>query len=74
MHTQSARRRILAALLLPFVLLLASCGRVNADYEIKNADRIDLTLDFAISTEVLDELATFGESYDSPEEFCSGSD
>lgn len=65
MNTITWRRRLAAALLLPFLLVLAGCGRLHADFEINDVDSIDLTLDFAVDS-------TYIESeYSSAEEMCS---
>ena len=67
MNTISARRRLLAALVLPFVLLLAGCGRLSADFDIKDVDTIAIAMDFGLDKNVLE---TMGESFDSPDAMC----
>ncbi|HIY23388.1 MAG TPA: hypothetical protein H9837_03635 [Candidatus Brachybacterium merdigallinarum] len=71
MHTISRRRRLAAILLLPFMLLLAGCGRIVGEFEVRNVDTMYVSLDYAIDTEVIDELGSYGTDMGStPEEFC----
>ncbi|MFC7456977.1 LppM family (lipo)protein [Brachybacterium sp. GCM10030267] len=67
MNTISARRRLIAVFVLPFVLLLAGCGRLHADYEIQDVDTMNVSVDFGIESELIE-----GE-YASAEEMCSDS-
>jgi hypothetical protein len=72
MHTISRRRRLAAILLLPFMLLLAGCGRFVGEFEVRDVDTLHVSLDYAIETEVIDELSSYGSDMGStPEEFCS---
>lgn len=63
----SRRKRIAALVLLPFVLLLAGCGRLSADFEIKDVDTLEISMDLAIESSFLDEM---GQSFDSPQAMC----
>lgn len=65
MHTISARRRLTALLVLPFLLLLAGCGRMYADFEVQDVDTIELNLDIGIDPQYLEGL------YGSAEEMCT---
>ncbi|WP_114856454.1 hypothetical protein [Brachybacterium sp. YJGR34] len=65
MNSISTRRRIAALLLLPFVLVLAGCGKFHAQFDIQDADTIDVSYDLAIDTMYLEGL------YSSAEEFCT---
>ncbi|GAA1483544.1 LppM family (lipo)protein [Brachybacterium fresconis] len=67
MNTISARRRLIAVLVLPFVLLLSGCGRLSADFDIKDIDTIALSMDFGLDKNVLEKM---GESFDSPDAMC----
>ncbi|WP_246956114.1 hypothetical protein [Brachybacterium sp. Marseille-Q7125] len=62
--TSSVRRRIAALLLLPFLLVMAGCGKFHADFEIKDAETIEFALDVAVDEEMLAGL------YSSAEDFC----
>lgn len=61
----SIRRRILAVLLLPFLMVLAGCGKFHADFDIKDADTINVVYDFAMDEEFAAGL------YSSAEEMCT---
>ncbi|MDN5686447.1 MAG: hypothetical protein L0G94_07145 [Brachybacterium sp.] len=67
MNTISARHRLIAVLVLPFVLLLSGCGRLSADFDIKDIDTIALSMDFGLDKSVLEKM---GESFDSPDAMC----
>lgn len=68
MDTITSRgKRIAALVLLPFVLLLAGCGRLSADFEIKDVDTLEISMDLAIESSFLDEM---GQSFDSPQAMC----
>ncbi|GAA1490888.1 LppM family (lipo)protein [Brachybacterium sacelli] len=64
MNTISARRRLLAVLVLPFVLLLAGCGRLYADYEIQDADTMNLAFDIGFQSSYAE------QQFDSAEALC----
>lgn len=66
MTSTTWRRRLSAALLLPFLLLAAGCVRVDADFDVKSAELINLSLDFAIEKEYVE------GTYSSAEELCNG--
>lgn len=71
MHTISRRRRLAAILLLPFMLLLAGCGRIVGEFEVRDVDTLYVSLDYAIDTSVIEELNTYGSDMgETPEEFC----
>jgi hypothetical protein len=59
-------RRLGAALLLPFVLLLAGCGKLTADFDIKDENSYDLKLDFALDKSIAQDQLMIG----SADEFC----
>lgn len=64
MNTISARRRLLAVLVLPFVLLLAGCGRLYADYEIQDADTMNLAFDVGFQSSYAE------QQFDSADALC----
>ena len=45
MKTISARRRLYALLVIPFVLLLAGCGKMHAEFEVKDVDSMQVSFD-----------------------------
>ncbi|WP_394216487.1 LppM family (lipo)protein [Brachybacterium vulturis] len=53
MNSISTRHRLLAVLLLPFLMVLAGCGKLHADLEIQDVDTINLSYDLAIDKDVL---------------------
>lgn len=61
----SIRRRIVAVLLLPFLMVLAGCGKFHADFDIQDADTINVSYDFAMDEEFAEGL------YSSAEEMCT---
>ncbi|GAA4521886.1 hypothetical protein GCM10023160_09450 [Brachybacterium paraconglomeratum] len=61
----SIRRRIVSVLLLPFLMVLAGCGKIHADFDIQDADTINVTFDFAMDEEFAAGL------YSSAKELCS---
>lgn len=63
----SRRRRFAAALLLPFVLLLAGCGRLTADFEITSVDEISVAMDIGIDETY---LSMMGGTYASAQDLC----
>lgn len=63
MNTISRRRRLLAALVLPFLLVLAGC-RFHADFEINDVDSMNVTMDLGIDTEFI------ADTYGSAVEMC----
>lgn len=64
MTSISNRRRLLAVLLLPFLMVLAGCGKLHADFEIQDVDTINATFDLAIDTEYAE------TTWDSAEALC----
>lgn len=64
MLTTTRRRRLMAVLAMPLIVLLAGCGRFTADFEIQNVDTMQLNLDVGIETSWIE-----GE-FASPEEMC----
>ena len=52
MTSISTRRRIVAVLLLPFLMILAGCGKLHAEFEIQDVDTINVSYDFALDEEV----------------------
>ncbi|ATG50981.1 hypothetical protein CFK38_05125 [Brachybacterium vulturis] len=48
MNSISTGRRLIAVLLLPFLMVLAGCGKLHADLEIQDVDTINLSYDLAI--------------------------
>src|SRR5699024_4888270 len=50
MLTATWRRRLLAVLTLPLLVLLAGCGRFTADFEIQDVDTMQVELDIGIET------------------------
>lgn len=68
MNSISTRRRLVAVLLLPFLMVLAGCGKLHADFEITDADTVNAVFDIAVDAE-------FAEgTWDSAETFCSEMD
>ena len=65
MTTISWRRRLVALLLLPFMMLLAGCGKLHADFDIQDAETINLSFDFSIDEEYI------GTTFTSADEMCS---
>ncbi|MDN6329339.1 MAG: hypothetical protein L0J84_08355 [Brachybacterium sp.] len=65
MHSISTRRRLVAVLLLPFLMVLAGCGKLHADFEIKDADTVNTVFDIAVDTEFAEGV------WNSAESFCS---
>jgi hypothetical protein len=59
-------RRLGAALLLPVVLLLAGCGKLTADFDIKDENSYDIDLDFALDKSIAQDQLMIS----SPDEFC----
>ncbi|MDN5899087.1 MAG: hypothetical protein L0H74_03375 [Brachybacterium sp.] len=65
MNSISTRRRLIAVLLLPFLMVLAGCGKLHADLDIQDIDTINVSYDLAIDEEFTDGV------YDTAEEMCS---
>jgi hypothetical protein len=65
MTSISRRRRLLALLLVPFMMVLAGCGKLHADFEIQDAETINVSFDFAIDEEFA------SASFDSADEMCT---
>lgn len=65
MTSISRRRRLLALLLVPFMMVLAGCGKFDATFEIQNADTINVTMDVGLDTSII------GSEYSSAEEMCA---
>lgn len=64
MNSISWRRRLVAVLLLPFLMVLAGCGKLHADFEIQDAENVKVSFDVAMDTQ-------FAEgTWDSAEDFC----
>jgi len=64
MKTISARRRLYALLVLPFVLLLAGCGKMHAEFEVKDVDTMQVSFDMGFKP-------SFVESeYDNAQAMC----
>ncbi|MGP9603601.1 MULTISPECIES: LppM family (lipo)protein [unclassified Brachybacterium] len=61
----SIRRKIVAVLLLPFLMVLAGCGKFHADFDIQDVDTINVNYDFAMDEEFAEGL------YSSADEFCT---
>ncbi len=68
MISLSARRRIAALLIFPFVLLLASCGRLHGEFEIQDVDHMHVSMDFGLKKDALKEM---GQVYSNAEAFCN---
>lgn len=65
MNSISTRQRLVAVLLLPFLMVLAGCGKLHADFEIKDADTVNAVFDIAVDT-------AFAEGvWNSADSFCS---
>ena len=68
MLTTARRRRLMAVLTFPLLILLAGCGRFTADFEIQDVDTMQLNLDIGIET-------TWNEDEcDAAEEMCADLD
>src|SRR5699024_12342940 len=65
MNSISIRRRLAAVLLLPFLLVLAGCGKLHADFDIQDVDTINVSYDVAF-----DEQFMAGQ-YSSADSMCS---
>ena len=65
MTSISRRRRLLALLLVPFMMVLAGCGKFDATFDIKDAETIDVTMDIGLDTSLI------GSEYSSAEEMCA---
>ena len=65
MNSISLRRRLLAALLLPFLMVLAGCGKLHADFDIQDADTINVSFDIAMDSQYAE------GTWSSAEDFCS---
>ena len=63
MNTTTWRRRIAAALLIPFLLVLAGC-RFHADFEVKDVDTMHIAMDLGVDTMYI------GDTYGSAAEMC----
>lgn len=64
MNSISTRRRLVAILLLPFVLMLAGCGKLHATFDVQDAETVNVSYDLAIDTEYAE------SSYSSAQEMC----
>ena len=64
MNSISLRRRLLAALLLPFLMVLAGCGKLHADFDIQDADTINVSFDIAMDSQYAE------GTWSSAEDFC----
>lgn len=64
MTTISTRRRLAAALLLPFVMVLAGCGKFHAEFDVQSADTMNVSYDFALD----EDLARSG--FDTAQAMC----
>lgn len=65
MTSISRRRRLLALLLVPFMMVLAGCGKFDATFDIKDAETIDVTMDIGLDTSLI------GSEYSSAEDMCA---
>lgn len=68
MLTTTRRRRLLAALTLPLLVLLAGCGRFTADFEIQDVDTMQLSIDVGVETTWIE------DEVDSAESMCADLD
>ena len=64
MHTISWRRRLAAALVLPFLLVLAGCGKFAGEIQVKNVDELHVKFEFAVQKDQLNGL------YSSADQLC----
>lgn len=64
MNSISTRRRLVAVLLLPFVLMLAGCGKLHATFDVQDAETVNVSYDLAIDTEYAE------STYSSAQEMC----
>ena len=65
MTSISRRRRFVALLLLPFMMVLAGCGKFHADFDIQDADTINVSMDLGIDSSLM------AGSFSSAEEMCA---
>ncbi|ASK65455.1 hypothetical protein CFK39_05980 [Brachybacterium avium] len=65
MKSTSTRQRLIAVLLLPFLMVLAGCGKLHADFDIQDVDTINVSYDLGIDKEFTDGV------YATADEMCS---
>ncbi|MFC0675691.1 EGFR-like transmembrane domain-containing protein, partial [Brachybacterium hainanense] len=70
MPSSTRRRRLAALLLIPFVIVLAGCGRLSATFTIEDVDTMDVSMDIALEKSVAQEFLGLA----SPEELCEDMD